>query len=53
MEMKPFLFVCINQKSLCVFRFAPDWVLHKHNMREIVDPLRAVQMVADALSIIL
>uniref|UniRef100_A0A4W6F7B8 Assembly factor for spindle microtubules n=1 Tax=Lates calcarifer TaxID=8187 RepID=A0A4W6F7B8_LATCA len=35
------------------FRFAPDWVLRKDKLKDIVDPLRAIQMVADTLSIVL
>uniref|UniRef100_A0A3P8TB49 Calponin-homology (CH) domain-containing protein n=1 Tax=Amphiprion percula TaxID=161767 RepID=A0A3P8TB49_AMPPE len=31
--------------------FAPDWVLRKDKLKDIVDPLRAIQMVADTLSI--
>ncbi|XP_017287365.2 abnormal spindle-like microcephaly-associated protein homolog, partial [Kryptolebias marmoratus] len=34
-------------------KFAPDWVLTKDNLREIVDPLHAIQMVADTLAIVL
>uniref|UniRef100_A0A8D3BA68 Assembly factor for spindle microtubules n=1 Tax=Scophthalmus maximus TaxID=52904 RepID=A0A8D3BA68_SCOMX len=33
--------------------FAPDWVLRKDKLQDIVDPLRAIQMVADKLSIVL
>lgn len=32
-------------------RFAPDWVLGRDKLKEIVDPLRAIQMVANTLSI--
>lgn len=32
-------------------RFAPDWVLRKDKLKDIVDPLRAIQMVANTLSI--
>nr|XP_023650446.1 abnormal spindle-like microcephaly-associated protein [Paramormyrops kingsleyae] len=39
-------------KTKPVPRFAPDWVLGKGNLREIMDPLRAIQMVADAFGII-
>ena len=39
---------------LClIFRFAPDWVLRKDKLKDIVDPLRAIQMVANTLSIVL
>uniref|UniRef100_A0A8D3BA27 Assembly factor for spindle microtubules n=1 Tax=Scophthalmus maximus TaxID=52904 RepID=A0A8D3BA27_SCOMX len=34
-------------------QFAPDWVLRKDKLQDIVDPLRAIQMVADKLSIVL
>lgn len=34
-------------------RFAPDWVLRKDKLKDIVDPLRAIQMVAKTLSIVL
>uniref|UniRef100_A0A3Q2EB31 Calponin-homology (CH) domain-containing protein n=1 Tax=Cyprinodon variegatus TaxID=28743 RepID=A0A3Q2EB31_CYPVA len=34
-------------------RFAPDWVLRKDKLKDIVDPLRAIQMVAETLSIVL
>uniref|UniRef100_A0A671VNX9 Assembly factor for spindle microtubules n=1 Tax=Sparus aurata TaxID=8175 RepID=A0A671VNX9_SPAAU len=33
--------------------FAPDWVLGKNKLKDIVDPLRAIQMVANTLSILL
>ncbi|XP_036375779.1 abnormal spindle-like microcephaly-associated protein [Megalops cyprinoides] len=33
-------------------RFAPDWVLRQDKMKEVLDPLRAIQMVADAFTII-
>nr|XP_033772299.1 abnormal spindle-like microcephaly-associated protein [Geotrypetes seraphini] len=32
-------------------RIQPDWVLKKSNMKEIVDPLNAIQMVMDTLNI--
>uniref|UniRef100_A0A3P8R918 Calponin-homology (CH) domain-containing protein n=1 Tax=Astatotilapia calliptera TaxID=8154 RepID=A0A3P8R918_ASTCA len=35
------------------FRFAPDWVLRRDKLKDIVDPLRAIQMVANTLSIVL
>uniref|UniRef100_H2S1U5 Assembly factor for spindle microtubules n=1 Tax=Takifugu rubripes TaxID=31033 RepID=H2S1U5_TAKRU len=31
--------------------FAPDWVLRKDKLKDIVDPLRAIQMVAHTLSV--
>uniref|UniRef100_A0A671VR07 Assembly factor for spindle microtubules n=1 Tax=Sparus aurata TaxID=8175 RepID=A0A671VR07_SPAAU len=34
-------------------KFAPDWVLGKNKLKDIVDPLRAIQMVANTLSILL
>ncbi|KAM4548144.1 abnormal spindle-like microcephaly-associated protein [Odontesthes bonariensis] len=41
------------RKSRPVPRFAPDWVLRKDKLKDIVDPLRAIHMVADTLSIVL
>ncbi|XP_041126100.1 abnormal spindle-like microcephaly-associated protein [Polyodon spathula] len=38
-------------KTRLAQKIAPDWVLRKDTMREMVDPLRAIQMVADALAI--
>lgn len=34
-------------------KFAPDWVLRKDKLKDIVDPLRAIEMVAKTLSIVL
>ncbi|XP_068176408.1 abnormal spindle-like microcephaly-associated protein [Antennarius striatus] len=34
-------------------KFAPDWVLRKDKLKDVVDPLRAIQMVANTLSIVL
>ncbi|KAM4738484.1 abnormal spindle-like microcephaly-associated protein isoform 2-T2 [Anableps anableps] len=34
-------------------KFAPDWVLRRDKLKDIVDPLRAIQMVAETLSIVL
>uniref|UniRef100_A0A4W5RMW7 Assembly factor for spindle microtubules n=1 Tax=Hucho hucho TaxID=62062 RepID=A0A4W5RMW7_9TELE len=34
-------------------KFSPDWVLRKDKLQDVVDPLRAVQMVADVFSIVL
>ncbi|KAM3620124.1 uncharacterized protein V6R79_018615 [Siganus canaliculatus] len=34
-------------------KFAPEWVLRKDKQKDVVDPLRAIQMVANALSIVL
>ncbi|XP_049911011.1 abnormal spindle-like microcephaly-associated protein isoform X1 [Epinephelus moara] len=41
------------RKSRPVPKFAPDWVLRKDKLKDIVDPLRAIQMVAHTLSIVL
>ncbi|XP_029284980.1 abnormal spindle-like microcephaly-associated protein isoform X2 [Cottoperca gobio] len=41
------------RKSRPVPKFAPDWVLRKDKLKDIVDPLRAIQMVANTLSIVL
>ncbi|XP_061595024.1 abnormal spindle-like microcephaly-associated protein [Cololabis saira] len=32
-------------------KFAPDWVLRKDKFRDIVDPLRAIQMLAETLGV--
>ncbi|XP_055073870.2 abnormal spindle-like microcephaly-associated protein [Misgurnus anguillicaudatus] len=40
------------RKSKPVARFAPDWVLRRDKMKDIVDPLRAIQTLANALSIV-
>ncbi|XP_067086593.1 abnormal spindle-like microcephaly-associated protein [Osmerus mordax] len=37
-----------TQKHKPVAKFAPDWVLRKDKLKDVVDPLRAIQMVADA-----
>lgn len=34
-------------------RFAPDWVLKKDKLKDVVDPLRAIKMLANTLSIVL
>lgn len=34
-------------------KFAPDWVLRKDKLKDIVDPLRAIEMVAKTLCIVL
>ncbi|KAM8930263.1 abnormal spindle-like microcephaly-associated protein [Pelodytes ibericus] len=36
-------------RTRVVSRIKPDWVLRKDNMREIVDPLKAIRMVMDTL----
>ncbi|XP_073332117.1 abnormal spindle-like microcephaly-associated protein [Pagrus major] len=41
------------RKTRPVPKFAPDWVLRKDKLKDIVDPLRAIQMVANTLSILL
>uniref|UniRef100_A0A7N6C0B7 Calponin-homology (CH) domain-containing protein n=1 Tax=Anabas testudineus TaxID=64144 RepID=A0A7N6C0B7_ANATE len=41
------------RKSRPAPKFAPDWVLRKDKLKDIVDPLRAIHMVADTLSIVL
>ncbi|XP_036971161.1 abnormal spindle-like microcephaly-associated protein isoform X1 [Acanthopagrus latus] len=41
------------RKTRPVPKFAPDWVLRKDKLKDIVDPLRAIQMVANTLSIVL
>ncbi|KAK2908196.1 abnormal spindle-like microcephaly-associated protein [Channa argus] len=41
------------RKSRPVPKFAPEWVLRKDKLKDIVDPLRAIEMVADTLSIVL
>ncbi|KAJ3599740.1 hypothetical protein NHX12_033696 [Muraenolepis orangiensis] len=41
------------RKSRPPRRFAPDWVLKKDKLRDVVDPLGAIQMVADTFSIVL
>uniref|UniRef100_UPI003AAD236D abnormal spindle-like microcephaly-associated protein n=1 Tax=Centroberyx gerrardi TaxID=166262 RepID=UPI003AAD236D len=48
-----FLVQATPRKSRPVPKFAPDWVLRKDKLKDIVDPLRAIQMVADTLSIVL
>ncbi|XP_077440379.1 abnormal spindle-like microcephaly-associated protein [Vanacampus margaritifer] len=39
------------QKSRPVPRFAPDWVLRKDMLKNIVDPLTAIKMLANTLSV--
>ncbi|XP_047443910.1 abnormal spindle-like microcephaly-associated protein [Mugil cephalus] len=41
------------RKSRPVPKFAPEWVLRKDKLKDVVDPLRAIHMVADTLSIVL
>ncbi|XP_028818090.1 abnormal spindle-like microcephaly-associated protein homolog [Denticeps clupeoides] len=40
------------RKQKPVPKFAPDWVLRRDKMKDIVDPLRAIQMLADALGVV-
>uniref|UniRef100_A0A671PR28 Abnormal spindle-like microcephaly-associated protein homolog n=1 Tax=Sinocyclocheilus anshuiensis TaxID=1608454 RepID=A0A671PR28_9TELE len=47
-----FLLQATPRKSKPVARFAPDWVLRRDKLKDIVDPLRAIQMLANALSIV-
>ncbi len=37
---------------LISLRFAPDWVLRRDKLKDIMDPLRAIQMLANALAIL-
>ncbi|TWW58330.1 Abnormal spindle-like microcephaly-associated protein -like protein [Takifugu flavidus] len=39
------------RRSRLLPKFAPDWVLRKDKLKDIVDPLRAIQMVAHTLSV--
>ncbi|KAI4828219.1 hypothetical protein KUCAC02_022324 [Chaenocephalus aceratus] len=48
-----FFFPATPRKSRPVPKFAPDWVLRKDKLQDIVDPLRAIQMLANTLSIVL
>ncbi|XP_051929492.1 abnormal spindle-like microcephaly-associated protein homolog [Hippocampus zosterae] len=41
------------RKCQPVPRFAPDWVLRKDNLPNIVDPLKAIRMLANTLSIVM
>ncbi|XP_073700281.1 abnormal spindle-like microcephaly-associated protein [Garra rufa] len=47
-----FLLQATPRKSKPVPRFAPDWVLRRDKLKDIVDPLRAIQMLANALAIV-
>uniref|UniRef100_A0A4W3JTQ1 Assembly factor for spindle microtubules n=1 Tax=Callorhinchus milii TaxID=7868 RepID=A0A4W3JTQ1_CALMI len=38
-------------RTKVVSRLKPDWVLRRDNMKEIVDPLKAIQLVMDTLGI--
>ncbi|XP_066503175.1 abnormal spindle-like microcephaly-associated protein isoform X2 [Hoplias malabaricus] len=46
-----FLLQATPQKSKAVSRFAPAWVLHRGKMKDIVDPLGAIQMLVKALTL--
>ncbi|KAA0712294.1 Abnormal spindle-like microcephaly-associated protein -like protein [Triplophysa tibetana] len=46
-----FLLQATPRKSKPVARFVPDWVLRRDKMKDIVDPLRAIQMLASALAL--
>uniref|UniRef100_A0A9J7WW81 Assembly factor for spindle microtubules n=1 Tax=Cyprinus carpio carpio TaxID=630221 RepID=A0A9J7WW81_CYPCA len=46
-----FLLQATPRKSKPVARFDPDWVLRRDKLKDIVDPLRAIQMLANALAI--
>ncbi|XP_041862907.1 abnormal spindle-like microcephaly-associated protein isoform X2 [Melanotaenia boesemani] len=48
-----FFIAATPRKSRTAPKFAPDWVLRKDKLKDIVDPLRAIQMVADTMSIVL
>ncbi|XP_019740087.1 abnormal spindle-like microcephaly-associated protein [Hippocampus comes] len=41
------------RKCQPVPRFAPDWVLRKDNLPNVVDPLKAIHMLANTLSIVM
>ncbi|XP_067272183.1 abnormal spindle-like microcephaly-associated protein [Pseudorasbora parva] len=45
-------FQATPRKSKPVTRFAPDWVLRRDKMKDIVDPLCAIQMLANALALV-
>ncbi|XP_049321864.1 abnormal spindle-like microcephaly-associated protein [Astyanax mexicanus] len=40
------------QKSKPAARFAPEWVLHRGKMKDIVDPLGAIQMLVKVLALV-
>ncbi|XP_069581276.1 abnormal spindle-like microcephaly-associated protein [Brachyistius frenatus] len=48
-----FFVAATPRKSRPAPKFAPDWVLRKDKLKDIVDPLRAIHMVADTLSVAL
>lgn len=48
-----FLIQATPRKARPTSKFAPDWVLQKDKLKDIVDPLKAIQMVAETLSIAL
>uniref|UniRef100_A0A8C1XAF1 Abnormal spindle microtubule assembly n=1 Tax=Cyprinus carpio TaxID=7962 RepID=A0A8C1XAF1_CYPCA len=47
-----FLLQATPRKSKPMARFAPDWVLRRDKLKDIVDPLRAIQMLANTLAIV-
>ncbi|XP_016403085.1 abnormal spindle-like microcephaly-associated protein homolog [Sinocyclocheilus rhinocerous] len=47
-----FLLQATPRKSKPVARFVPDWVLRRDKLKDIVDPLCAIQMLANALAIV-
>ncbi|XP_057182279.1 abnormal spindle-like microcephaly-associated protein [Triplophysa rosa] len=47
-----FLLQATPRKSKPVAKFVPDWVLRRDKMKDIVDPLRAIQMLANALALV-
>ncbi|XP_034149495.1 abnormal spindle-like microcephaly-associated protein [Esox lucius] len=44
-----FIIPATPRKSKPMPKFSPAWVLRKDQLKDIVDPLRAIQMVADAI----
>ncbi|XP_068445776.1 abnormal spindle-like microcephaly-associated protein [Clinocottus analis] len=48
-----FFFQATPRKSRPAPKFAPEWVLRKDKLKDIVDPLRAIEMVANTLRIVL
>lgn len=48
-----YAFAAVIDVPSLLFRFAPDWVLRKDKLKDIVDPLRAIEMVAKTLCIVL
>nr|XP_043900107.1 abnormal spindle-like microcephaly-associated protein [Solea senegalensis] len=48
-----FFVLATPRKSRPAPKFAPDWVLRKDKLKDVVAPLRAIQMVAETLSVVL